>query len=628
MSSAARGRHARPMTQTGGHDDAVARLSAEVARLGGRLQEIGAELRALPVPNQVPVRPPLWAPPSTPVPPVGWWNPLGLPGAPGPAAPAAAWPVPTPGPTWGPTVGSTPPAPREHWWQREGAASRAVALAGSAVTLVGVVLLLVLAAQGGWFGPVPRVVGGAVLALGLVGLALPVHRRVNGPAGAVALAGTGVAGLYLDVVAATAFYGWLPDPVGLVLGAAVAAGGLALAHRWSSEVLAVVVVAGAAVLSPVLAVPGSLVLVAFLLALLVGSAAVDALAVRDRRWTVLAVVRTVPPVLAALAAVAGAPVDATGRLLVVLTCLLVTATVLGLALVDLRRRPTDVVATGSLALALAPSLVAAGLLERWAAVAVAGGLAAVLVVLVVTGAALASRVRGTLVALAAVALFQATATAASADSAAAVLLVEALLFTALAHRVRSRAVLLTAAVYGALGAIALGVRLPASSLVTARAALADATPAVALAAVLLVGAVVALGAEVRWSHVVARPQPLWWIGAAVALYGTTAALVGGAVVLLDRPGFVVGHGAATVVCAAAGLALLARGLARGGPLEARAAGLLLVAAALAKLLLFDLAALNGIARVAAFLVTGLLLLWRGALARNEHAAAEQHPPVS
>lgn len=490
-----------------------------------------------------------------------------------------------------------------------------MAFAGSGVTLIGVVMLLVLAAQGGWFGPVPRVVGGAVLALGLVGLALRVHRRGN-LAGAVALAGTGVAGLYLDVVAATASYGWLPDPVGLVLGAAVAAAGLALAHRWSTQVLAVVVVAGVAVLSPVLATPGSLVLVAFLLALQVGSAAADALAARERSWPVLAVVRGVPPVLAALGAVATAPDATAARLFVVLTCLLVTATGLGLALVELRRRPADVVATGSLALALAPSLVAAGLLERWAAVVVAGGLAAVLVVLVVTGGGLTGRARGTLVALAAVALFQATSTAASADSAAAALLVEAVVFTVLAHRVRSRAVLLTAAVYGALGALTLAVRLPASSLVTAGAALSDATPATALASVLLVGAVAALAAEVRWSHVVARPQPLWWVGAAVALYGTTAALVAGSVLAFGRPGFVVGHGAATVVWVAVGLALLAKGLARGGPLEARAAGLLLVAAALAKLLLFDLAALDGVVRVAAFLVTGLLLLWRGALARG------------
>jgi uncharacterized membrane protein len=614
------------MTQTGGREDVVARLSEEVGRLGSRLQQIGAELQALAL---------VGTPPLAPAPSAGWWNPLGPPSAvpsapvgpvarpfplagPAPVAGPAVGPGPAWGPAWAPGPGWTPP-PRVHWWQREGAASRAVAVAGSAVTLIGVVMLLVLAAQGGWFGPVPRVVGGAVLALGLVGLALRVHRRENGRAGAVALAGTGAAGLYLDVVAATALYGWLPAPVGLAVGAAVAAGGLALAHRWSSQSLAVVVVAGAAVLSPVLVEPGRLLLVAFLLALQVGSAGAAALAARERTWPALAVVRIVPPVLAALGAVAAAPDDATGRLLVVLTCLLVTATGLGLALVDLRRRPTDVVATGSLALAVSPSLVAAGLLEQWAAVAVAGGLAAVLVVLVVTGGALVGRARGTLVALAAVALFQATATAVSADSAAAALLVEGLLLTALAHRVRSRVVLLTAAVYGALGALALAVRLPASALVSAGGALSDATAATVLGAVLLVAAVVALAAEVRWSHVVAHPQPLCWIGAVVALYGSTAALVAGSVLALDRPGFVVGHSAATVVWVAAGLVLLARGPARGGPLEARAAGLLLVAAAVAKLLLFDLSALDGVARVAAFLVTGLLLLWRGALARSADA---------
>ncbi len=54
-------------------------------------------------------------------------------------------------------------APRQPWWQRDGVISRLLAAAGVAVTLIGVVMLLVLAAQAGFFGPPLRVLGGALL---------------------------------------------------------------------------------------------------------------------------------------------------------------------------------------------------------------------------------------------------------------------------------------------------------------------------------------------------------------------------------------------------------------------------------------------------------------------------------
>lgn len=49
---------------------------------------------------------------------------------------------------------------------REGFASKAMALAGAVVTLAGVVMLLVLAAKSGYFGPVPRMVSGAASPVG------------------------------------------------------------------------------------------------------------------------------------------------------------------------------------------------------------------------------------------------------------------------------------------------------------------------------------------------------------------------------------------------------------------------------------------------------------------------------
>ena len=50
------------------------------------------------------------------------------------------------------------------WYRREGAVTRVLAVAGAVVTMAGVAMLLVLAAQQGWFGPAARVAAGAALA--------------------------------------------------------------------------------------------------------------------------------------------------------------------------------------------------------------------------------------------------------------------------------------------------------------------------------------------------------------------------------------------------------------------------------------------------------------------------------
>jgi uncharacterized membrane protein len=114
-------------------------------------------------------------------------------------------------------------------------------VAGVAVTLVGVVLLLVLAAQAGILRPEFRVTAGAVLAGALVGAGWWLNTRPGGRVGAIALAATGIAAAYMDVIAVTTIYGWVTAPVGLVLAAVVAGGGLTLARRWDSEHLGLLV---------------------------------------------------------------------------------------------------------------------------------------------------------------------------------------------------------------------------------------------------------------------------------------------------------------------------------------------------------------------------------------------------
>src|SRR5690606_35754161 len=147
--------------------------------------------------------------------------------APVPWAPAAQPARGRPGP-WG--VGGRAQAPADHGGGPRAprrprmSGARVLAWTGGGVTLFGVVLFLALAASRGWFGPVGRVACGAVLGAALIGVALRLQPRANARLGALALAGTGVATLYLTVAAAAAVYGFLAPAPALAPALAVAGG--------------------------------------------------------------------------------------------------------------------------------------------------------------------------------------------------------------------------------------------------------------------------------------------------------------------------------------------------------------------------------------------------------------------
>ncbi len=118
-----------------------------------------------------------------------------------------------------------------------------------AVTLIGVVLLLVLAAQAGILRPEIRVRAGAVLAGALVGVAARLNARPGGRVGAIALAATGIAAAYMDVIAVTTIYEWMSAPVGLVI-AAVIGGGNGAWLAGSCGIGAALAIVGALILLP------------------------------------------------------------------------------------------------------------------------------------------------------------------------------------------------------------------------------------------------------------------------------------------------------------------------------------------------------------------------------------------
>lgn len=550
--------------------------------------------------------------------------------APPPGSGPNTWPAPRPGvPPYGQRPPGTPPPytrpPRTTppWWQREGVVSRLLAVAGVAVTLTGVVMLLVLAAQAGWFGPVPRVAAGAVFSAVLVAAGIRVSGRAGGRVGGIALAATGIAGGYLDVLAVTTLYGWLHPIPGLAVAFGIAAGGVALAMQWRSQPFAVLVVAGVAVLSP--AVTGDLALVAFLIVLMAAGLPVH----RRFDWPALQIARTLPAVLATLWAVGEAVIDdpIDSRVLWILAGATVIALLGAVGVVDsVRRRPKDIVATVAFALSTVPLLSMPALFDRPAAAVVSGVTAAALLgAAALTSAKFAASLRiplhtrATAAVAGALALF-ATCTAVTADDTLPIaLLAVAAGFLAVGSQSRSLLAALLGTAFGVIGTGLLFTLANTETLATQRLAVDDLGFTTAVAAVLAV-AVAGLGFRclrtVAPNRDTGADSVFGVIAALIALYATTVTTVSIGVATGAADGFVAGHSAATILWMAGATAALFYGLRllTRAPAAAKVAlvsGLLVTAAALAKLFLFDLATLDGLVRVLAFLVVGVLLLLAG-----------------
>ncbi|HVH22474.1 MAG TPA: DUF2339 domain-containing protein [Pseudonocardia sp.] len=595
-------------------------LADELRRLGQRLDGIGDELLQLTG--------------------LGWPHPSPVPGGHVPAGPMPSGPMPIgpvaggrdlggppPGPGYPPAAGyPAPPPPRRTappLFRPVTALSgaRLMAWTGGAVTLLGVVLLLVLAASRGWFSPPARVGAGVALGVVLVGLGCWLHRRESARTGAVALAATGFATGYLVLAAATAIYGYLTPVPALLLALLVAGGGLGLADRWRSQPLAGGVVVAAALLAPVLA--GGWLLVALLLAL--QAAALPVLL--RRRWPVLMLLAAVGPVLAGAV---GAAADEAGIDIPWIAAVLGVLVVgLGTAALTARTLPVRAVAVLA-AVAPLPVFVAGVVLDGWAGAALCG-VAALLEALLAVWARADRGIPLVAATVAAVALFQGTAIAVAGTTATAVVLGQAFVAAVLAATWRSRFGLLVGLAYGLFGVgRAAAVDAPLAALVEfppypyiepglSHALLTGAGISVlvtALAVVLLFA-----GGRVGWVRPEVRSAGLWVPIGLVGLYGTTSLVVTLALLAApDRVGFTAGHALVTVSWTVLALLLLARGIRRPA---LRVTGLVLVAAAVAKLVLFDLVALDGMARVAAFLGAGLVLLAAGT--RYARMVAEATP---
>ena len=605
--------------------DPLGALAGELSAIGNRLDRMAAELTALrngaaagaPPRTSGPAHyaPALHGPGPRPdaFPPQFMPGHVPPPAGPGPAGLDGRHPAADPTPSQQP---QQPREPQRSLADRAAAigGARLLAWTGAALTLLGVVMFLALAVSRGWFEPPVRIGAGTVFGLGLVGLGGWLHRRAASWIGAVAVAATGFATLYLVIAGATAIYGYLGAIPAVVLALVVAVAGLGLADAWRSRWLAHGVTLGALLLAPALA--GGWLLVALTLAMQLAALPV----VWRRLWADLALqvgglsalyATAVGAVLAGGSARAGAVGEPLGIAIAALVVGLATAGVAG-------RRVTPGVAAALVPAAGMPALLTAALLGGWTGTALAAG-AGLALAAVAALPWFRGLVRYAAMTSAAVLLFTATVLAFDGATLTLVLLGQALVSAVIGHRMRSRFAVLLALAVGVPGLLrALVVDAPVAYLVERQRLLdagswlppADLLAAVAVSALVIAVTAVLLAAFARlgWVRSDAETSPLWAMLGIVGLYGVTGLVVNLALLVDNGNGFTAGHALVTVSWTVAALVLLARGISRPA---LRVAGMALVAAAVAKLVLFDLGALDGLARVAAFLGAGLVLLAAG-----------------
>lgn len=580
--------------------------------------------RSTPVAAPLPAEP-VPAPAPAPAPMPASAHPASGPPLVTPQPPAGPYWAGTPGPTIPPAVAPGAPSPAQptalgRWWQRESLVTRLLGITGAVVTLSGLVMLLVLAVQQRWFGPVPRVVAGVVLAAALIALAHVFHRReaAAGRAGhgAVALAGTGYAAAYLDVVAVTSIYGWVPAWAGLIVAAAIAGTGLWIARAWNSQILAALILLGAAMLAPFVTEGASWVLSAFLVVLCVASWPAEF----GRSWPLVSAARLVPPVLIIVPTIFFAqrqPMEPWAHVTVTLVLALAG---IAMGVREARSQRHDVSAA-TLALTALPLLVALNAVEQpWRTVVLL--MAAVIWLGVAAlGESQDWLPRATVASAAGVgtlALFLAIVMRSDTRWIGTALLVAAVAYVLTAAQTRSKVAIWLALVMTALGLVAY-LRHPGTVLFQRTALRSD-------LAVTLIDSVIAAAVVAALAWLASRTIGLTrtmrrvigissWVAGLVV--GTTALVAGG--VLLGRAvdnapaGFRAGHALATILWMLAAAWLLIRGLRRSRDADLSVwLGLGLAAGAVGKLFLYDLAALRGIWRVIAFIVVGLLLLATGA----------------
>ncbi|WOC11947.1 hypothetical protein MP11Mi_10270 [Gordonia sp. MP11Mi] len=470
-------------------------------------------------------------------------------------------------------------------------------------------MLLVLAAQAGLLRPEVRVAGGGLLAGLLAGLGVWIGRTPVRRAGAVALVATGVAGLLFDVMAMSTIYRWLPEVAALAVVGLVAGVGVGIAHRWHSQALTLMVSIPMLVLAPVVTGGVDEILVGFMLVYATATLWIQV----GRDWPAVFIANTaavmVPTLI--LTQTSDQPWSATG-LAFAGAVIAVGSSIL---LIRSSKNPEIVAVTSAFA---AAPLMFGGYAVGSAASAVLAAGAVLYFAAALSTTRLVGRETPIVWLVAAnLHLLVAAGYVLDADYRPATLMVVGLLLAVAAPFAGdlALAIRISGTVFAGLGILVLTGDGALRQLLAADPLASDGTHAS-----LLVGGLMGLAATalITWSWVDAYPATghrVTVAGSMISLWlATTVALSAAHLISTDADAaFRGGHAAATITWGAAAAAALlwARRLHGADRAVVLSAGLAVMAAAIAKLFVFDLAALDGIFRVIAFIVVGLILLALG-----------------
>ena len=517
------------------HRAVISRLSADFAAISQQLARVSADLIQLdrllseqrPAPQPVaPQQPAPYVPPAVP-----YW-PQYLPQYP------AQYPAPPP-PHAPPPPASVPPKTRQE--RSEGWIGKVLAVAGVAVTLIGVVLLLVLAAQAGILRPEFRVAGGAVLAAALVAAAWWLYARPGGRVGAIALAATGIAAAYMNVIAVTTIYHWLPAPVGLVIAAVIGGGGLTMARRWDSQHLGLLVLVPLIGLAPVVTDGITLLLVGFMLALSATSLPVQL----GKDWIWMHAARTAASTFPLLVALVAVYFDSRHDLWLAGACAIAAVLAIVGALILLPRTGNRAAMALLTAAGVVPVLCVSLAVDRVVAALMVAALAAALLAIVLLGLpGVTGVVRQIWSALSAISALIAVTVAFDGYIAGPVLLAMAVV-VAIAGR-RDDIVRWAAIGFAVVGGGIYLCYAPPSALVRATELDTAAAVSTLVASVLLVACAITI--TWSWKSALGKEGAYMWAGsAAVIAYAVTSFTVtAGVLVGGEGGGFFGGHMAATI----------------------------------------------------------------------------------
>jgi uncharacterized membrane protein len=361
------------------------------------------------------------------------------------------------------------------------------------------------------------------------------------------------------------------------------------------------------VLAPVVADGITLLLVAFMLAL----AAVSLPVQLGKDWIWLHCARIAASTFPLLIALLALSFNGGRDVWLVGACAIAAGLAIVSALILLRWTSNRVLMALVTGAGVLPVLCVALVADRAVAALMAVVLAAVLLAIVLIGDRLAGvdrSVRQIWAALSAISATIAVLVAFDGHIAGPILLAMAIVVAVAARReVIAKWVALGLAVVGAAFYLSYA---PPSSLVYATETTTAAAVSTLIASLLLI----AFAAVIVW--ITDDHDSAMWAGAAVvAVYAiTTFTVTAGVLIGGEERGFFAGHMAATIcwIVLAAALFIYAARIPRANRSLPIGGGLALVGAAMVKLFLFDLGTLDGIFRVAVFIVVGLILLGMGA----------------